>query len=383
MSLCIFYRGFDIATVVSMRSSIRINSDIVKSHRIYDINVKPVKDTCSLRLIFDYLVKPSKCGSKFNQKLIDWKINDLPFMEFHILIQNGAVSFAWKGPANIFGGLLEPGTVTRLDQAEVRYLPLKAKWNNLNFEVKESHLRINSVEESTLNVELLNDRLKNLLKRTSKHTFEVFGSHEIKLDNLRIESAKKTQVRKNSNANGAFACRKARNRNIPKSDPKNAKFCQVELDAGKQCSKENCNHEKINKKIYLTPEIYYTVKTCSIQDQNENKNNKDIKNNREKNNIANSYNSNMSGRFCITNPLTSFKGFTMDFIVKNLILFGILFLFITYLANPAIETNQRLIVCGVVLLIYNLLHIIFVILENIFVWACQYSNVSDLVGEEL
>lgn len=91
---------------------------------------------------------------------------------------------------------------------------------------------------------------------------------------------------------------------------------------------------------------------------------------------------NANNQFCISNPLTSLRAFVCDFFLKNLILFGLLVLFQKLLGNPVIPMNTMLIVAAVVVLIYNLIHWIFKTLENIFVWACQYSSsIDELVGE--
>jgi len=145
-------------------------------------------------------------------------------------------------------------------------------------------------------------------------------------------------------------------------------YCQINLGSSCEYNKEHTGIS--NERVYLTPEISYEVKNHNL----------DII---QKNNINYKYtNSGMASQICISNPLHSLRAFIMDFVVKNLILFGLLVLFQTLLANPEIPMNTRLMVALVVVVVYNLIHWVFKALENIFVWACQYSTgIDELVSD--
>jgi hypothetical protein len=313
---------------------------------------------------FDYLIKVERCPTRvFLQKLLSWNIDSKKILDLFLSIKNGKISFVWKEGSRIVGmSRKEFSALSDVKDSDLNYTDLGSKWNHfeLTFTEGRSVLRLNA-HHKTGHASHLSGSAD--LRKKTKHQFEIFGSQEIKLKNLRIESDKGG---KESAPTGSCSAIKKSNR---------GDYCQIQLASTQSCQDVGCQHNRDSKveKVYLTPEIYYQVKSCN------NKINKS-----KKNNVINNYNSNMSRRICISNPLVSFKGFTMDFIVKNLILFGLLFLFQHLLANPAIDTTQKLYVCGAVVLLYNLLNVIFVILENIFVWACQYSTqIDELVSDEL
>lgn len=125
-------------------------------------------------------------------------------------------------------------------------------------------------------------------------------------------------------------------------------------------------------RTYLTPEISYITtkyirqKCCAVKNDNS-----DLM---KAKNIDNMYNLSDMDKICISNPLTSLRAFVCDFFLKNLILFGLLVLFQTLLGNPTIAMNTRLLIALAVVVIYNLFYWILKALENIFVWACQYTD---------
>lgn len=152
-------------------------------------------------------------------------------------------------------------------------------------------------------------------------------------------------------------------------DVDRSNFCQLQLGLN-----DNANYHGKTREIFLTPEI-----SCKVKNINS-----DL---HKKNNINNSYTKAFMASqspICISNPLQSLRAFTMDFIVKNLILFGLLVLFQNLLSSPrgSIPMRTSLIIAAVVVVIYNLIYWIFKALENIFTWACQYSNsLTDLIDD--
>lgn len=143
-------------------------------------------------------------------------------------------------------------------------------------------------------------------------------------------------------------------------------FCQLSLE-------NNCPTQLEKQElVYLTPEISYMQKkrNCHLI---------------QKNNIGIKYNhSNTMNQICIVNPLANLRAFFCDFVVKNLILFGLIVLFCLLLGDPNIPAwPTGVIIAAVVVAAYNLIYLLFKVIENIFTFACRYGvNVSDYVGDD-
>lgn len=286
-----------------------------------------------------------------NNCLLTWKINNTSVIKVYSSIKNDKISVYWKIDQT-YGGMVNPNVAAsssddQLDQKNLEYVDMSRCMNILHIRISKYHssLKINNKNilirhetESNLN------NFISIINKNQTHEFNVNGSLEIPINKLRIKKL-----------------------NVKDSDRNN--YCQIDL------SEFDCHEDcPVVDIVHITPEIYYKIKNCKKK-LNINK----------KNNVTNKYNhSRMPGIVnCIANPITNFKGFTMEFIVKNLILFGILYGFITFLATPNVENARKFIICGIVVLLYNMLHMIFCILENIFVWACKYStSVTELVGED-
>lgn len=319
--------------------------------------------TPNFQLIFDYKIIKSKCPSTVRlQRLLTWKIHNKIIFELYFSLQDNQISFIWNDHKLINGLLIDNNQ--QLQESDLndnianklKFVELK---DNNTFKLNIVNNKLNLYLNGELVGKDLTNRFDRILRDKYDNFFDLYTSEEIIIKQLRIERIENDSCI------------------IQSMDKPRKGFSEINLPQI-ACDESNLNcpvEQQVVEKVYLTPEIYYQIKRCN----DKNKNN----NNCKKNNVINNYN-NMTGKICISNPLVSLKGFTMEFIVKNLILFGLLFLFQTYLGSPDIEKTTKLYVCGVVLLIYNLLHIIFVILENIFVWACQYSNrIDDLVSDEL
>ena len=173
---------------------------------------------------------------------------------------------------------------------------------------------------------------------------EYLRSEEIRLEDIRVVEYKKDRFKNSTNRDG-----------------------YVNLDLS--------NGSVSGYRTYLTPEISYVttskclrqrLKCCAVKNDNS-----DLM---KAKNIDNMYNLSDMDKICISNPLTSLRAFVCDFFLKNLILFGLLVLFQTLLGNPTIAMNTRLLIALAVVVIYNLFYWILKALENIFVWACQYTD---------
>ena len=327
-------------------------------------------DTCltkNFKLVFNYSIVKSKCPIFVPiQRVLTWNIKNKNVLQLFFSIKDSKIAFFWNDQELINGMVEKKNKLTSNDfnqkniNNKLKYIPLlDSNTFELTFDNNKLNLKINN----KLIADNLSTNFDKIIKDKTTHQFQVNSSQEIKINKLRIEPIISKGVIDTCPSNII-------------GQPRTG-FNLIELPDIKTCPEKKLNcppNKQIVEKVYLTPEIFYHVKKCETN-KNLNKN--------KKNNVSNNYN-NMSGKICISNPLVSFKGFTMEFIVKNLILFGLLYLFQTLLGNPAIETTPKLYVCAVVILIYNLLHIIFVILENIFVWACQYSSqIDELVSDEL
>lgn len=218
-----------------------------------------------------------------------------------------------------------------------------------------------------------------------KHRFKPHISEEIKLQGSKvfIDSIKKTiqpskitcnEMRKNEKSikstTGSCKMPTVQREKGCESPVKRDGFCELNLGL------EGCEPTDDKVRFYLTPEISYEVKNKNLDFY-------------KKNNINNSYtNSFMASQLCISNPLHNLRAFIMDFVVKNLILFGLLVLFQNILSNvftgtaKTITLTTTLIVAAIVVGAYNLVYWVFKALENIFVWACQYNKVSELVNDD-
>lgn len=284
-----------------------------------------------------------------NNCLFTWNVNKNSMIKVYASIKNDKISIYWKINQS-YGGMIKQDTSIvneQLDQKYLEYVNMSGCVNIFYIRISKYHtsLKINNKQVSIRSENASNlDNFMMTINKYQNHEFNVNGSLELPINKLRV---KKLNVKENDRNN----------------------YCQIDL------SEFDCHEDcPVVDVVYITPEIYYKIKNCKKK-LNINK----------KNNVTNKYNHlRMPGLVnCIANPITNFKGFTMEFIVKNLILFGILYGFVTFLANPTVENARKFIICGVVVLLYNMLHMIFCILENIFVWACKYStSVTELVGED-
>lgn len=176
---------------------------------------------------------------------------------------------------------------------------------------------------------------------------EYLRSEEIRLEDIRVVEYKKDRFKNSTNRDG---------------------YVNLDLSTGSVSG----------YRTYLTPEISYITTTRKCLRQSEKSKCCAVKNDNsdlmKAKNIDNMYNLSDMDKICISNPLTSLRAFVCDFFLKNLILFGLLVLFQTLLGNPTIAMNTRLLIALAVVVIYNLFYWILKALENIFVWACQYTD---------
>lgn len=340
---------------------INIIEQIVSNRQKINLSDKLFGDNFSILFEFN-LTSLEACKPNIVPHKLITVISGKNKWDIYLIQSNNQVSFVWCNENQKFDGMIinRFDSLKTINEKTLRHYPVKAGWNQFQLSLRQKtiELRINQQKQIILISSELLENIQQSLKLNITRQFEINGSKECQLRKIKVNTKADQNINNKQNCQQVQAGRD--------------KFCQIELPMVTSCfsGQTKCNHKSIKNKIYITPEIYYQVKNC-IKDKNENT---------KKNNVDNNYN--MSRKICISNPLQSLKGFTMDFLVKNLILFGLLFLFQTYFANPAIDTNQKLIVCAVVLLIYNLLHIIFVILENIFTWACKYSDQYDDMGSD-
>jgi hypothetical protein len=318
-----------------------------------NLTVTDVKSFVLLQV--KYQLEASRCLVQWtNHSLIVWEHNDW-MME--VVIDNQSYKFLING--------IEKVNIPQLQIDEIRILAMKDK---ILIYVPQS----NSEYHIAGQMDLIGDHQVQLINSSELQVnlarFEITQSNNIKFSET-TNTDKCNELNKmicdwnQKLKNGIYQILTDLDQTKSASQTRN-NFCQIALDGP--------NHDSDHELIYLTPEISYLQKkrNCHL-----------IK----KNNISIKYNhSNTMNEICISNPLVSLRAFFCDFVIKNLILFGLIVLFCLLLGSPSIPAwPTGVIIATVVVLAYNLIYLIFKVIENIFMWACRYNiTPSDYLGED-
>lgn len=312
--------------------------------------------TNDITIVFDFLLVPDESKDCLcSTEIITWSVtSEGDMMRLYVMKHDDKVGFYWKLGPYYDGQLLNQlmADNSHIKKDHVDFSRVKCTWNQFQLRLNFQHveLSINGKKKRIIVNEQIPIPVLELIRKGSPHVFVVKGDKRIVINNLKVVVNPIDEV--------ALASRK--------------RFCQIKLSSDGGDGSEQSNKDEIGQ-IFLTPEISYMGSNGDNDKTDKTK----------KKYISIKYTNTMS-QLCLANPFTSLRAFFVDILFKNLILFGLLFAFLTYFGDPALtDLNTKLIICAVVCILYNLLNFIFNTLQNIAVWACQYSNdIGGLVSNQ-
>ena len=309
--------------------------------------------TNDITIAFDFLLAQNNIH---NHEILSWSITDEgDVMRLYVSVQDGnKVGFYWRiGP--YYDGQLLNRIITGLHHIKrdvINFSKAKCTWNEFQLRINFDHLEmsINRKKKRIIVNEQTPIPVLELIQSKSSHVFIVKGNEHIALNNFRVMI--------NPIDESSVSSRK--------------RFCQIKLVPERQVHGGDASSDSEIGQVFLTPEISYVIANTDNNDETK------------KNYLSTYYTNTSMSQLCLANPFTSLRAFFVDILFKNLILFGLLYAFLSYFSVPAMtDLNQKLIICAVVCILYNLLNFIFNSLQNIAVWACQYSHdIGGLVSNQ-